>query len=126
MKTSSKQLRNAQTGEIIVPRLEIAGNLWQQTIGLIGRREFPADTGLWLHPCNGIHTFGVRFPIDVLFLDGEGRILRTVSRLRYCRACGPMRKAKTIVELPAGTLTRLALRVGMRVEAISVPEHPNV
>ncbi len=118
MNTSSKQLRDAQTGEILVPRLEIAATLWQQTVGLMGRREFPSDTGLWLRSCNAIHTFGVRFPIDVLFLDGEGRILRTVSRLHSCRACGPVWRAKTIVELPAGTLTRTALRVGMRVEAV--------
>lgn len=118
MSTSSKQLRNAQTGEILVPRLEIAATLWQQTVGLIGRREFPSDTGLWLRSCNAIHTFGVGFPIDVLFLDREGWILRTVSRLKSYRACGPVWKAKTVVELPAGTLTRALLNVGMRVEVV--------
>lgn len=118
MKASSKQLRNVGTGEIIIPRLEIAVTLRQQTVGLIGRRELPADAGLWLHPCSGIHTFGVRFPIDVLFLDREGTIVRAVSRLAPCRICGPVWKAKTVVELPAETLSRFVLSIGTRLEVV--------
>lgn len=116
---SSKQLCDADTGKILVPHLEIAANGWQRAVGLIGRRKLEAEGGLWLHPCNGIHTFGVRFPIDVLFLDGNGKILRTVSALKRCRLCGPVWKAKTVVELPANTLQRLNLTPGQRIKLVS-------
>jgi uncharacterized membrane protein (UPF0127 family) len=107
-------MREADTGRIVVAHLEIADNLWKQTVGLLGKARLEPEYGLWLEPCNGIHTFGMRFPIDVLFLDREGRTLRVVSHLRSWRICGPVRKARTVVELPAGTIQARALQVGKR------------
>ncbi len=112
-------LRNAATGEVVVPHLEIARTAWQNAVGLIGRARLAADAGLWLHPCNGIHTFGLRFAIDALFLDAQGRVMRVVSDLKPCRICGPVWKAKTVVELPAGTLAQCGVTVGTRLEVAS-------
>lgn len=109
---SQSYLCNGKTGEILVPRLEVAQAIWQRAVGLIGRASLAGDEALWLHPCNSIHTFGVRFPIDVLFLDAEGRVLHIRHGLQPCRVCWPIWKAKTVVELPAGTLARLAIALG--------------
>lgn len=103
-----------ETGEVVVPELEIAATVWQQSIGLIGRRKFPAGSGLWISPCNGIHTFGVRFPIDVLFLDREGHLLRIVRAVPPCRVVGPVRHARTVVELPAQFASASRLVPGTR------------
>ena len=100
------------TGEILIPRLEVACTFWQRAIGLIGRTTLARDEALWLHPCNSIHTFGLRFPIDVLFLDAKGCVLHIAQDLRPCRICWPVLKAKTVVELPAGTLAELTVSVG--------------
>jgi uncharacterized membrane protein (UPF0127 family) len=99
---------------VIAAQLEIADTLWKQTVGLLGRHSLPTEGGLWLKPCNGIHTFGMRFPIDVLVLDAEGYALRIVSALKPWRICGPIRKARVVVELPAGTLTRYRIQPGDR------------
>jgi uncharacterized membrane protein (UPF0127 family) len=112
MATEWRQLREAETGRVIVPRLEMATSLRQQTFGLIGRKTLPQDYGLWLEPCNGIHTFLMRVPLDVLFLDKKGYVLRAVPNLRPWRICGPVRKAAVVVELPAGTITARKVRVG--------------
>lgn len=109
-----RQLRETDTGYILVPRLRIADTAWKRAVGLLGRAMLEAGEGLWLEPCNGIHTLGLRFPIDVLFLDAEGRALRLVSNLRPWRLCGPVRGARIVVELPAGTLAACRIRKGAR------------
>lgn len=103
-------LQEAETGRIVVARLEVADTAWKRSVGLLGRKGLAADSGLWLSPCNGVHTLGMRFAMDVLFLDAEGRVLRQVANLRPWRFCGPVRDARTVIELPAGTLAALKLR----------------
>jgi uncharacterized membrane protein (UPF0127 family) len=110
------QLIEAETGRILVAHLEIADTLVTQAIGLLGRSHLAPDTGLWIEPCNGIHTLAMRFPIDVLFLDKEGRALRLVSHLKPWRFCGLVRGARVVVELPAGTLVEKNIRQGARYE----------
>ncbi|HZT42641.1 MAG TPA: DUF192 domain-containing protein [Chthonomonadaceae bacterium] len=107
-------LREVETGRIVVARLEVADTAWKRSIGLLGRKELAPDSGLWLSPCNGVHTLGMCFAMDVLFLDAEGCVLRQVANLRPWRFCGPVRGARTVVELPAGTLAALKLRPGCR------------
>lgn len=103
------ELQERETGRIVVARLEIAATAWKRSVGLLGRPALPPDSGLWLEPCNGVHTLLMPFSIDVLFLDKEGKILRSVAGLKPWRFCGPVRGARVVVELPAGTLTRLHL-----------------
>lgn len=102
-----------------MPRLEIARTLWQRGAGLIGRAGMAEGEGLWLRPCSSIHTFGLRFAIDVLFLDREGRTLRIACSVRPCRVCGPVWGAKTVVELPAGVLEQADVRIGARFEVVA-------
>ena len=85
------QLVEGDTGRVVVSRLEVARSLWQRSVGLLGRASLDKHSALWLEPCGGIHTLGMRFPIDVLFLDREGNVLKTVSNLRPWRFCGPVR-----------------------------------
>src|SRR5438128_2340768 len=97
MGSTRAQLLKCENNQVVVEHLEIAKTLWQQTIGLLGRDGLPTGWGLWIAHCNGIHTFGMRFPIDVLFLDAEGKALRVVSALKPWRICGPFWKAKVVV-----------------------------
>lgn len=109
-----RKMREAETDRIVVDRLEMADTLWKQSAGLLGRKSMDPDTGLWLEPCNAIHTFGMQFPIDVLFLDRNGMLLRAVSHLRSWRIAGPIWKARTVVELPAGTIQAQRIQTGRR------------
>jgi uncharacterized protein len=110
------QMVEGETRKILVAELEVANTFWKRAIGLLGRSRLESASALWIEPCNGIHTFGLRFPIDVLFLDREGRAVRVVSNLRPWRICGPVRGARVVVELPAGTLVEQNIGIGSRYE----------
>jgi hypothetical protein len=72
-------------------------------VGLLNRRNFVEGEGLLLDRCYGVHTFGMRFPIDVLFLDKDLRVLRAVKALPPCRT-SIVKKAVYVLELPVGAL----------------------
>lgn len=82
--------------------------------GLIGRslQEFAQGGALWIVPCDGVHTFGMRFPIDVAYLDAQGRILRIYHRLAPFRLAALSFKAKSVLELPPGVLAQTNTDVG--------------
>jgi len=112
MKTSYQQLCDVATGRVVVPRLELADSTWKRSIGLLFRTALAEDSGLWLSPCNGIHTLGMRFTLDVVFMDGQGNALRLAPAVRPWRFCGPVWGARAVIELPNGTIRRQELVVG--------------
>ena len=79
--------------------------------GLLGRRALSQDEGLLLEPASTIHTWFMRFPIDVVFLDRELRVLRVAESVRPWRFAAK-RGAKSVLELAAGAAGRAGLRVG--------------
>jgi uncharacterized membrane protein (UPF0127 family) len=76
------------------------------------RRLLPAGSGIWISPCSGIHTFFMRFSIDVVFLDRGQRVVRVCPALRPWRMVPLVRGARSVLELPAGTLEGLSLARG--------------
>ena len=82
--------------------------------GLLGRETLVHRCGLWISPCNAVHTVGMRVPIDLVFVDAHGRVLEIEARLapyrvRFCRG------ASGALELAPGAASRLGLdRQGAR------------
>ena len=104
MSAAGTRLIDAETGEVIVERLEVAGNPWSRFMGLMGRPSIDRDTGLLLEPCNQIHMFFMRFAIDVLFLDRQGGVKRVMHNLRPWHISPLVFGARSTIELPAGSL----------------------
>ena len=73
--------------------------------GMIGRK-FTGFDAMIFPRCSSVHTFFMSFPLDLVFLSGEGRVLKTVPGARPWRPCFRCPGAKTVVELPDGTLNR--------------------
>jgi hypothetical protein len=84
-------------------------------VGLLGRSGLAPGDGLVIRPCNAIHTWFMRFPIDVVFLDADGVVLRAVEALPPFRLASGGRRARVTIELPAGTLRRFAVAPGAHV-----------
>lgn len=90
----------------------IAAHRFQaRLIGLLGRRALAPDQALWLAPCNNVHTFFMRFSIDVVFIDRAGVVLAIVAHLTPWRVAAAWR-AHGCLELAAGGASRYALTVG--------------
>ncbi|MCL6612984.1 MAG: DUF192 domain-containing protein [Peptococcaceae bacterium] len=69
----------------------------------MGGKSMPAGSALVLSPCGMVHTFFMRFPIDVVFLDPAGRVLRVIHEMPPFRVSPYVKEARTVVELPGGT-----------------------
>jgi hypothetical protein len=93
----------------------VACSLLDRMKGLLGRQALAQGESLWIKPCNSIHTIGMKFPIDAAFLDKENNIVAVKNNLARNRFTGVYFSAKSVLELPAGTLEKYDTRIGDRV-----------
>jgi len=100
----------------IVDNLETAEALADRTRGLLGHEPLQHGQGMLIRPCRWIHTFGMSFPIDVLYVNRRWRIVAVSENLRPGRMDRPVPHAWFVVEMAAGAIRHAGLRVGDRVE----------
>ena len=86
----------------------------------MGRSSLEEGEGLLIEPCTWIHTFGMAFPIDVIYLDGEGAVIHSCHSLRPNRLGPFVRRAHSVLELPAGTIVGSGTKVGDQLEERSI------
>jgi uncharacterized membrane protein (UPF0127 family) len=115
------QLIDADTGEVIIARLEVADTFWQRFRGLQFRRRLAEDEGFLLTPCRSIHTHWMRFAIDVAMLDKDGLVLNIFPEMGPWRIVPQVDGTQSIVETAAGALTA-RLRVGVRTKVTFASE----
>jgi len=100
-----------ERGPVVCEHGALAVTAWTRTKGLLGRSSLDPDEGLWIQPTGSIHMWFMRFPIDVVYANNEGRVLKLVHGIRPWRmsAC---RGAKVALELPVGAIDRAGVQVG--------------
>ncbi len=103
---------NLTTGEVIAARVKIACDFRSRSVGLLNRSSLQDDEALLIKPCNSIHTFFMKFPIDVVFLDQKGKVVRAKKNLVPWRLCFCLIKGYMTLELPAGKLDKSHINVG--------------
>ena len=108
-------------GDVVCWRCELTDSVFRRMRGLLGRPDLPEGEGILLEPAPSVHTFFMRFPIDVVFLDKSNTILKIVHGLRPWRAAGA-RKAVAVLELPAGAAAAAGLKTGMTLVASPIDE----
>ena len=117
------RVRNADRGTVLADRARLADSWWRRLRGLLGTDRLATGDGLMLRPCRSIHMFGMRYPIDVAFLDAEGRVVATYATLAPGRWTSVHRTAAAALELPAGTLSEAATSPGDRLEIAPASEN---
>ncbi len=100
----------------LASRVTKADTFFSRLKGLLGRPSFPEGEALWIIPCRAVHTRGMTFAVDVLFLDPSLRVLALEEGLTPGRFPPIRWKARTVLELPAGTLRRTGTRPGDQIE----------
>jgi uncharacterized protein len=101
----------SRPGGEVVCSCEIAERFLQRLVGLLGRRSLPAGEGLLIRPASSVHTFFMRFAIDVVFLDRNGVVVAIRPALPPWRTAFA-RGARSVLELGAGESVRVGLQVG--------------
>lgn len=96
------ELRNKTKSTILANKLSSAFGIVDRAIGLLGRSELPAGEGLWIKPCNNIHTFFMKFNIDAVFVDKNLIVQSVHSNIKPYRLIWPQWKSQSVFELPAG------------------------
>jgi len=109
---------NVTRQTFLATRLRVAATHYERLMGLIGTSPaaFQDGNGLWIVPCHGVHTVAMRYPIDVLYLDMENRVIRVEDSVRPWRITPLMVEAATVIELPAHTAWNTGTKVGDGIE----------
>ncbi|HET7699181.1 MAG TPA: DUF192 domain-containing protein [Vicinamibacterales bacterium] len=107
--------RNTSVGKVLADRVGVADTRATRAVGLLSRSGLEPGEALWIVPSRGVHTWGMRFAIDVLALDEAGTVIDCVSNLKPWRLRLPRRGTAGVLELPAGTLAASGTAVGHQV-----------
>ena len=94
----------------------LAETFLERALGLLGRESLANGEGLWLKPCASIHTFGMRFSLDLIFLDAQFRVVKVVENLKPWRLA--FASAASAVELPTGVLKQIAVKAGDKLQIL--------
>ena len=105
------QVKNLTRQTLLANRLEVADSGAKRNKGLLGRKGLLPGEGLWILPCESVHTFGMQFSIDLVYLDRKLRIRKVRSNVAPWRISACF-SARSVIELPAGTIRDTQSRVG--------------
>lgn len=97
---------------VIAKRVERAHSILTRMKGLLGRAEMEKDFALWLSPAKSIHTFFMKFPIDVIFLSSTNQVVKVLKSVKPFRAPSFVLSSSSILELSENTIEETKTEVG--------------
>jgi uncharacterized membrane protein (UPF0127 family) len=103
---------NPRSGKYIAYDVVEADTIFKRMKGLLGRNSLPPGEALWLRPCKSVHTIGMKFPIDVLFLAKDNRVVGVEENIPPNRFSAFIFKAAGVLELAAGTVSESGTKEG--------------
>jgi uncharacterized protein len=105
----------------LATKVHKADNFLTRLVGLLKRKTLGPEEALWLMPSKGIHTIGMKFPIDVIFLNGKNKVVSMIPAMPPRRISWFRFTAYSVLELPEGTIKKSQTEVGDQLE-ISLAE----
>jgi uncharacterized membrane protein (UPF0127 family) len=111
---------NRTRNAYLATRLSIAGTHWSRLRGLMGKEaaSFPTGDGLWIVPSRGVHTFAMKFPIDVLYLDPHQLVVHVEQNMKPWRVARVSMDTASVLELPGNTLESSGTAIGDEIEIV--------
>jgi len=97
---------------VLLPKCKVALSFCSRFLGLMGRKELPADEAVIFPKCSSIHTFFMRMPIDVVFVSASGEVVHQISALQPWKLLLPVKKAAHTIEMASQTASKLEIRLG--------------
>jgi uncharacterized protein len=116
--SSQGQAFNQTRQAYLATALAVADTHWTRLRGLLGltSSDFRNGSGLWIVPCHGVHTLGMGFPIDVVYLDRALTVIHIQSDLRPWRFAPVRTQAASVLELPCRKAAETRTAVGDKIE----------
>ena len=115
------RVANRTRGILLGTSVAVADRWWLRLRGLLGRPPLARGEGLLLRPCKAVHMAGMAFPLDVGFLDADGRLIAMYQALPPRARTRWHRRARQALELPAGTFAATGTGIGDVLETTSSP-----
>ncbi len=112
---SLMRISNLTREVVLAHRVQVADNGAKRRKGLLGRDGLNAGEGLWIVPCESVHTFGMKFPIDLIYLDRSRKVKKVRSSVLPWRLSACL-SAHSVVELASGTIHMTQTRTGDKLE----------
>ncbi|OGW41064.1 MAG: hypothetical protein A2Y97_13310 [Nitrospirae bacterium RBG_13_39_12] len=109
---------NLRNGKELSNNVTVADSLLKRMKGLLGKKEMLNGEALWIKPCISVHTFFMKFPIEVVFLNKRNQVIATIRNLQPNRITGVYFKSTSVLELPTGVLETTDTRVGDEIEIL--------
>jgi len=106
------QVVNVTKGTVLANEAEMATTFWRRFVGLMGRRRLEPGHGLVIEPCRSVHTFFMRFPIDVVYIDRTSIVVKVVPGLAPYRMSATLGPAHAVIELPKGAIDQSRTEAG--------------
>ena len=106
------RILNLTRGTLLGTRIELADSWWGRFRGFLGREQPRKGEGILLVPCSAVHTYGMRFDIDLVFLCPAGEVLAVREQVEPGKTSGRVPGARYVLELPAGTIRATGTSVG--------------
>jgi uncharacterized protein len=103
---------NATRGVSLAACGRVADNPVTRLVGLLRDRQLAHGDGLWIVPCNSIHSFAMRFVFDAIFLDRDHRVVHLVPEMKPWRVSKLVFSAHSVLELPAGVIAQSGTQLG--------------
>ena len=105
------RIENGTKATLVAGHAWVADCFWKRLKGLLGTKSLKVGQGLVIKPCNSVHTFGMTYPIDVLFMDSDDRIVKIIAGMKASRM-GMALGSSYVIELPIGTAKGTMCMVG--------------
>ncbi|WP_461205473.1 DUF192 domain-containing protein [Clostridium sp. DL1XJH146] len=111
-------LKNKTNGTIVVSNVVEANTFFKRLKGLMFTKELSPQTAMYIHPCNGVHTYFMNYAIDVLYLDINNQIISIDKNMKPYKLGKPHQNAVAVIELSNGMIEKSQLRIGQVLELI--------
>ena len=98
------RIKNETRDSVLADRGFEARGFWPRLVGLLRRSSLEPGEALLLDPCTSVHTAFMRFAIDVVYIDRDGKVVKVSPNLKPFRASGVLRGGRSVIELPTGVI----------------------
>ncbi|WP_337017769.1 DUF192 domain-containing protein [Oceanobacillus massiliensis] len=112
------KLVNIDTGEVIAERVKGAYTFWSRFKGLMLTESMPKNGALHIYPCTAIHTFFMKYRIDIIYLNKEKEIVGIEEDMEPGKIGKKFMNVKSVIELPAGMIQSTSTIIGQKVAIV--------